>query len=225
MPKIHLALVRHGQSLWNEQGRFTGWTDIDLSRKGGEEARQAGRLLKKKGVDFDFAFCSVLKRSIRTLWIILDEMDLMWIPVTKSRLLNERHYGALQGQKKEKVIERYGKEQVQEWRRGFSEKPPKGRPGRLNPKIYGDLKTAPEGESLKDTLNRLTPLWEQSALPLIRRNKSILISAHGNSLRALTKRLETISDSAISSLNIPTGQPVLYTLNSTGRILSKETLK
>ena len=214
-------LIRHGQSLWNQQNRFTGWTDIDLSRQGREEARRAGILLKEKGLIFDCAFTSVLKRAIRTLWIILDEMDLMGIPVTKTWRLNERHYGALQGQNKTSIMKKYGKAQLQKWRRGFTTNPPELREEQtLNPRIYENF-TPPRSESLKDTQERLIPLWKEIVHPIILKKKSVLIAAHGNSLRALIKHLENISDNDISSLNIPTGQPLIYSLDSKGNIRQK----
>ena len=221
MSKIHLVLIRHGQSQWNQENLFTGWTDIDLSQKGREEAQRAGLLLKKKGLTFDCAYTSVLKRAIRTLWIILDEMDLMWIPVIKTWRLNERHYGALQGKNKKHIIEQYGEEQVKKWRRDFITKPPEIREQTLHPKIYKNL-TPPRGESLKDTQQRLLPFWKQTIQPMVQEKKSILISAHGNSLRALMKYLENIPDDEISSLDIPTGQPIIYSLNLKG-LISRET--
>ena len=221
MSKTHLVLIRHGQSQWNQKNLFTGWTDIDLNQKGQEEAQKAGLLLKEKGLTFDCAFTSVLKRAIRTLWIILDEMDLMWIPVIKTWRLNERHYGALQGKNKNHIMEQYGKDQLQKWRRDFSIKPPllEGKQV-FHPKIDKNL-TLPRGESLKDTQNRLLPFWKQTILPMIQEKKSVLIVAHGNSLRALIKHLENISDSKIPSLNIPTGKPIIYSLDSRGTILQK----
>ena len=221
MSANHLVLIRHGQSLWNQQNRFTGWTDIDLNQQGREEARQAGLLLKEKGLVFDCAFTSVLKRAIRTLWIILDEMDLMGIPVIKTWRLNERHYGALQGQNKDSIMEQYGKDQLQKWRRDFIIKLPELQEKQiLHPQIYKNL-TPPRSESLKDTQKRLLPVWKETIQPLILEKKSVLISAHGNSLRALIKHLENISDKNISSLNIPTGQPLIYSLDSKGSILRK----
>ena len=221
MSKTCLALVRHGQSLWNQKNLFTGWTDIDLSRKGREEARLAGRFLKEQGLVFDFAYSSVLKRAIRTLWIILDEMDLMWIPVTKTWRLNERHYGALQGRDKNQMREKYGEEQVQKWRRDWTLKPPAIRKRTLNPKIYKDL-TPPTGESLKDTQERLLPFWKQTVDPVIRNKKSVLISAHGNSLRALIKHIENISDDETASLNVSTGQPLIYFVSPETGALKKQ---
>ena len=208
-------LIRHGQSQWNQENLFTGWTDIDLNQKGREEARIAGLLLKEKGLTFDCAFTSVLKRAIRTLWIILDEMDLMWIPVIKTWRLNERHYGSLQGKNKNHIMEQYGKNQVQKWRRGFTTKPPEMREQTLHPKIYKNV-TPPAGESLKDTQERLLPVWKEAIQPKIQEKKSLLIAAHGNSLRALIKHLENIPNDEISSLDIPTGQPIIYSVNAKG---------
>lgn len=215
MSKIHLVLIRHGQSQWNQENLFTGWTDIDLSQKGQEEARTAGLLLKEKGLTFDCAFTSVLKRAIRTLWIILDEMNLMWIPVIKTWRLNERHYGALQGKNKKHIMEQYGKDQVQKWRRDFTTPLPEIREQTLHPKIYKNV-TPPLGESLKDTQDRLLPFWKEIIQPQIQEKKSLLIAAHGNSLRALVKHLENIPNDEISSLDIPTGQPIIYSVNPKG---------
>ena len=219
--KIHLVLIRHGQSQWNEKNLFTGWTDIDLSQKGREEAKKAGLFLKEKGLTFDCAFTSVLKRAIRTLWIILDEMDLMWIPVTKTWRLNERHYGALQGKNKNLIMEEYGKDQLQKWRRDFSTKPPPLENHQtLSPKIYKDL-TLPYGESLKDTQERFLPFWNRKIQPKLQEGSSVLITAHGNSLRALVKHLESVSDNEIAHLNIPTGEPLIYSVDSKGAIVKR----
>lgn len=222
MQKITLALVRHGQSQWNQKNLFTGWTDIDLSDKGVQEARKAGQLLKKKEIIFDKAFSSVLKRAIRTLWLILDEMDLMWVPVTKSWRLNERHYGDLQGKNKAQTRELYGEKQVKIWRRDFFTKPPDIKTQPALSAAYKEVKTLPKGESLKDTSERLIPFWKQEIRPEIKQGKSLLIAAHGNSLRALIKHLENIPDDKIHELNIPTGKPIIYTLNTKGDLLSKE---
>ena len=216
--KTHLVLIRHGQSQWNQKNLFTGWTDIDLSQKGKEEAKKAGLFLKEKGLTFDYAFTSVLKRAIRTLWIILDEMDLMWIPVTKSWKLNERHYGALQGKNKKLIMEEYGEDQLQKWRRDFSTKPPLLENNQApHLKIYKNL-TPPYGESLKDTQERLLPFWRQTIQPRLQEGNSVLIAAHGNSLRALVKHLESISDNEITQLNIPTGKPIIYSIDLKGTI-------
>ena len=214
-----LVLVRHGESVWNKEDRFTGWTDIDLSEKGIAEAKAAGKLLKENGYVFDVAFTSVLKRAIRTLWLIQDEMDLLWIPVTHAWQLNERHYGALQGLNKEEMTAKVGEKQVQIWRRSFDVQPPpleitdKRYPG-TEPK-YNELtkKELPLTESLKDTIARVVPYWEQVIAPTIKSGKRVIIAAHGNSLRAMVKYLDGISDAEIANLNIPTGIPLVYELD------------
>ncbi len=218
MKNIQLILLRHGESIWNKENRFTGWTDIDLSEKGIEETREAGKVLKKEGFTFDIAFTSVLKRAIRTLWITLDEMDLMWIPVYRSWRLNERHYGALQGLNKSEMAQKFGEEQVLIWRRSYDIRPPalekndKRYPG--NDPIYKDLdeKDIPLTECLKDTVARFVPYWQEVIAPTIQSGKKVLISAHGNSLRALVKYLDKVSDEEIVRLNIPTGIPFIYEL-------------
>ncbi len=214
-----LVLVRHGESLWNKENRFTGWVDIDLSPKGIEEARNAGRLLKEEGFSFDLAYTSVLKRAIRTLWIILDEMDLMWIPIVNSWRLNERHYGALQGLNKAEMAKIHGEEQVHIWRRSYDIRPPELReedpmfPGN-DPRYKGiDRSLLPKSECLKDTVERFLPLFKEEIAPAILEKKRIIISAHGNSLRALVKYLDNISDQDIMQLNIPTGIPLIYELD------------
>jgi 2,3-bisphosphoglycerate-dependent phosphoglycerate mutase len=214
-----IVLLRHGESDWNRENRFTGWTDVDLSEKGVEEAKQAGRILKKEGFVFDLAFTSVLKRAIRTLWIALAEMDLMWIPEIKSWRLNERHYGALQGLNKAETAAKFGEQQVLTWRRSYDIRPPaleksdERYPG-FDPR-YRDLSESelPLTECLKDTVERFLPYWHESIVPTIRDGKKIIIAAHGNSLRALVKYLDKISDSEIVGLNIPTGMPLVYELN------------
>lgn len=214
-----LVLVRHGESIWNKENRFTGWTDVDLSEKGIEEAREAGRLLLENGFEFDVAFTSVLKRAIRTLWIILDVMDQMWIPTYKSWRLNERHYGALQGLNKAEMAEKYGEEQVLLWRRSYDVRPPEL--DRNDPRWpgfdrrYKDVppEQLPVAESLKDTVERFLPYWHEVIAPTIREGKRVIISAHGNSLRALVKYLDNISDQDIVGLNIPTGIPLIYELD------------
>lgn len=219
MGATKLVLLRHGESIWNMENRFTGWTDVDLSERGKEEAKEAGRILKKEGYTFDIAFTSVLKRAIRTLWIVLDEMDLMWIPVQLSWRLNERHYGALQGLNKAEMAKKFGEEQVKIWRRSYDVQPPaltkddKRYPG-FDPR-YKDLdeKDLPLTESLKDTVNRFLPYWHEVIAPTIKSGKRVLISAHGNSLRALVKYLDNISDEDIVELNIPTGIPLVYELD------------
>ena len=214
-----LVLLRHGESTWNKENRFTGWTDVDLSEKGREEAREAGRLMRDGGYAFDLAYTSVLKRAIRTLWIALDEMDLMWIPVEKSWRLNERHYGALQGLNKAETAARHGDAQVKIWRRSYDIPPPPleasdpRHPSR-DPRYAGlpdsDL---PLTESLKDTVARFLPIWHDTIAPTIRTGTRVLIAAHGNSLRALVKYLDDVSEQEITELNIPTGIPLVYELD------------
>ena len=214
-----LVLLRHGESIWNKENRFTGWTDVDLSKNGIEEARSAGRVLKKEGFVFDVAYTSVLKRAIRTLWIVLDEMDLMWIPVYKCWRLNERHYGGLQGLSKSDVSAKYGEEQVLIWRRSYDIRPPALKktapqyPGR-DPR-YSALKKSeiPVAECLKDTMARFLPYWHKTIAPVVKSGRRVLIAAHGNSIRALVKYLDNISDKDIISLNIPTGLPLVYELD------------
>ncbi|MHB8771344.1 MAG: 2,3-diphosphoglycerate-dependent phosphoglycerate mutase [Syntrophales bacterium] len=216
---IRLVLLRHGESTWNRENRFTGWTDVDLTAQGVAEAHQAGTLLREGGYRFDRAYTSVLKRAIRTLWIALDEMDLMWIPVCRSWRLNERHYGALQGLNKKDTAEKYGMEQVHIWRRSYDIPPPalaesdERFPGR-DPR-YANLKPAelPRTESLKMTLDRVLPYWHRAIVPELRSGKELLIAAHGNSIRALVKYLDAIPDEVITELNIPTGIPLVYELD------------
>lgn len=213
-----LVLLRHGQSIWNLENRFTGWTDVDLSETGREEARKAGALLKKEGFTFDIAYTSVLKRAIRTLWIVLDEMDLMWIPVVRSWRLNERHYGDLQGLNKAETAKKFGEEQVKIWRRSYDIQPPalnkndNRYPGK-DPR-YSELKESelPLTECLKDTVERFVPYWKETIAPTVKSGKRVIIAAHGNSLRALVKYLDNISDEEIVELNIPTGIPLVYEL-------------
>ncbi len=213
---IKLVLLRHGESLWNSENRFTGWTDVDLSDKGMKEAQKAGRVLREKGYTFDLAFTSVLKRAVRTLWIALDELDLIWIPVKNSWRLNEKHYGALQGLNKSETAAKYGDDQVLIWRRSYDIPPPalnkkdERYPGR-DPR-YADLKAdqLPLAESLKDTYRRCLPYWHTSIAPAIKSGKRVIISAHGNSLRALVKYLDNVSNKDIVGLNIPTGIPLVY---------------
>lgn len=214
-----LVLLRHGQSDWNRENRFTGWTDVDLSTVGIEEARAAATLLRDHGFTFDVAFTSVLKRAIRTLWIVLDEMDLMWIPVQCSWRLNERHYGALQGLNKAETAAEHGEEQVRIWRRSYDVRPAALEasdsrfPG--HNRCYADLsdQELPRAECLKDTVNRFLPYWRDVILPTIREGKRVLIAAHGNSLRALVKHLDEVSDQDIVGLDIPTGVPLVYELD------------
>jgi len=214
-----LVLLRHGQSVWNLENRFTGWTDVDLSDRGMAEAHNAGRLLRGEGYRFDKAFTSVLKRAIRTLWIVMDEMDLMWIPVHRSWRLNERHYGVLQGLNKKATVEKYGYEQVQKWRRSYDIRPDAlkktdGRHPRLDPR-YALLKEAelPATECLKDTLHRVLPYWHEAVEPALKNGQKILIVAHGNSIRAIVKYLDHLSDDEIMGVNIPTGFPLVYELD------------
>ncbi len=214
-----VVLLRHGESTWNKENRFTGWTDVDLSEKGIQEATEAAKLLKEGGYTFDIAFTSVLKRGIRTLWIVLDEMDLMWIPIYRSWRLNERHYGALQGFFKAKMATEVGEEQVLIWRRSYDIPPPALKtsdpryPG--NEAKYADLSPdeIPLTECLKDTVARVLPYWHDVITPTIKSGKKILISAHGNSLRALVKYLDNIPDEEVVKLNIPTGVPLIYELD------------
>ncbi len=214
-----LVLLRHGESTWNKENRFTGWIDVDLSQQGVAEAREAGLVLAGDGYTFDLAYTSVLKRAIRTLWIVLDEMDLMWIPVRRSWRLNERHYGALQGLNKAETAERHGEAQVKIWRRSYDTPPPALDPSdechpRRDPR-YRDVPPdqLPLAESLKDTVARFMPYWEQTIAPDVRAGRRVLIAAHGNSLRALVKYLDSISDEEIVGLNIPTGIPLVYELD------------
>jgi 2,3-bisphosphoglycerate-dependent phosphoglycerate mutase len=216
---IKLVLLRHGESTWNLENRFTGWTDVDLTPNGMEEAHAAGRLLRDGGYTFDVAHTSLLKRAIRTLWIAMDEMDLMWIPVHRSWRLNERHYGALQGLNKAETAAQYGDEQVLVWRRSYATPPPPlapddpRHPG--HDRRYAGLSPAelPRAESLKDTVARFLPYWHESIVPDIRAGKRVVIAAHGNSLRALVKHLDGVSEEEIVGLNIPTGIPLVYELD------------
>ncbi len=214
-----LVLIRHGESTWNRDNRFTGWTDVDLSEKGVEEAHQGGRILAKEGYAFDIAFTSVLKRAIKTLWIVLEEMDLMWIPVHNSWRLNERHYGALQGLNKKETADRHGERQVQIWRRSYDIRPPALTPddprwsGR-DPRYAGlRPEEIPLTECLKDTVERFLPYWHETIAPAVRSGRRVVIVAHGNSLRALVKYLDRVPDDEIVGLNIPTGIPLVYELN------------
>lgn len=225
-----LVLIRHGESVWNQENRFTGWTDVDLSVKGRQEAHEAGELLKAEGFTFDITYTSVLKRAIRTLWIVLDEMDLLWLPIHNHWRLNERHYGALQGLNKAEMAEKFGEQQVKIWRRSYDVPPPAldkshpGYPGH-DPR-YRSLTEAelPLTECLKDTVNRFLPLWHETIAPVIRSGQRVLIVAHGNSLRALVKYLDNISDQDIPELNIPTGIPLVYELDDNLRPLGSRYL-
>jgi 2,3-bisphosphoglycerate-dependent phosphoglycerate mutase len=223
-----LVLCRHGQSTWNKQNLFTGWHDVDLTEQGLAEAKSAGQLLGELDFRFDLAYTSVLKRAIRTLWIILDELDLMWLPVERSWKLNERHYGALQGLNKAQTAEQHGADQVKIWRRSYDIPPPvleesDERHPCHDPR-YAGIDILPASESLKTTLERVQPYWEQTIAPQLKAGKNILISAHGNSLRALVKMLDGISDQDITEFNIPTGVPILYELDDNLTSLGREFL-
>jgi 2,3-bisphosphoglycerate-dependent phosphoglycerate mutase len=221
-----LVLLRHGESTWNKENRFTGWTDVDLSEKGRQEATEAGQALRAAGYTFDVAYTSVLKRAIRTLWSALDELDLMWIPVYRSWRLNERHYGALQGLNKAETAAKFGERQVKIWRRSYDIRPPELTPdderfpGR-DPRYLGLTKDElPLTECLKDTVARFLPLWHDTIAPAIRGGQKAIIAAHGNSLRALVKYLDDIPESEIVELNIPTGMPLVYELDDELRPLT-----
>jgi 2,3-bisphosphoglycerate-dependent phosphoglycerate mutase len=222
-----VVLVRHGESAWNKENRFTGWTDVDLSAKGLQEAAEGGAVLRKEGYTFDVAYTSVLKRAIRTLWIVLDQMDLMWIPVHRSWRLNERHYGALQGLNKSETAAKFGEAQVKIWRRSYDIPPPKltpederfpGRDPRYRSLTPEEL---PLTECLKDTVARFLPLWHETIAPAILSGQKVLIAAHGNSLRALVKYLDNISEGEIVELNIPTGRPLVYELDENLKPLNR----
>ncbi len=215
-----VVLLRHGESIWNKENRFTGWVDVDLSPKGLLEAQEAGRLLKQSGYTFDLAFSSLLKRAIRTLWIVQDELDLLWLPVVRSWRLNERHYGALQGLNKAETAAKHGEAQVKVWRRSYDIPPPPldkdhaqypGHDRRYAALAEADL---PVSECLKDTVERFLPYWHEAIAPAIRGGQRVVIAAHGNSLRALVKYLDGISDDDIVELNIPTGIPLVYELDA-----------
>ena len=221
-----LVLLRHGESIWNKENRFTGWTDVNLSERGTQEALQAGRLLKQEGFVFDIAYTSVLRRAVKTLWLVLEDMDLMWIPVEHSWRLNERHYGALQGLNKAETTEQYGEPQVKIWRRSYDTPPPALEmsdprwPGR-DPR-YADLsrEDVPLTESLKDTVARFLPFWHTVIVPALKAGRKPIIAAHGNSLRALVKYLDNVSEADITELNIPTGVPLVYELDDMLKPLS-----
>jgi len=215
-----LVLIRHGESEWNKSNLFTGWTDVDLTEKGRLEAKNAGKLLKKDGYTFDVAYTSVLKRAIRTLWMVLDEMDLMWIPVIRDWRLNERHYGALQGLNKAETAAKYGEDQVKIWRRSYNIQPPALDPADArfpghDPR-YANLQPEelPKSECLEDTVARFLPAWHEVIAPKILEGKKVVIVAHGNSLRALIKYLDNVSEEEIIALNVPTGVPLVYELDS-----------
>jgi len=212
-----IVLLRHGESLWNKENKFTGWHDVDLSEKGVQEAKDAGLLLKKEGFIFDIAFTSVLKRAIKTLWLSLEEMDQMWIPVKRSWRLNERHYGDLQGLNKSETTDKFGKDQVFIWRRSYDTPPPAldiSDPRHPSHDLrYSDIDNLPASEALLHCKNRVLPYWQEQIVPAIKSGQKVLIVAHGNSLRALVKHLDNISDNKISELNIPTGSPLVYELD------------
>jgi len=222
-----LVLLRHGESIWNQENRFTGWTDVDLTPKGLKEAEEAGRLLRENGFSFDIAYTSLLKRAIRTLWIALDEMDQMWTPIELNWRLNERHYGALQGLNKAETAKQYGDEQVLVWRRSYDIRPPsitindERYPGfdlRYRNMSSGDI---PLAESLKDTVARFLPYWNQSIAPQINAEKKVIIAAHGNSLRALVKYFDNLSEEEITGVNIPTGVPLVYKFDDNDKVVEK----
>ena len=223
-----LVLCRHGQSDWNLKNLFTGWTDVDLTEKGIQEGIDAGRALRDLDYEFDIAFTSVLKRAIRTLWIMLDELDRMWIPVVRDWRLNERHYGALQGLNKAETAAKYGDEQVHIWRRSYAEPPPPleadddRHPS--HDKRYDGIADLPSTESLATTLDRVLPCWQEIIVPELKAGKNVLIAAHGNSLRALVKMLDQVSEDEITQFNIPTGIPLLYELDDDLSPLSREFL-
>lgn len=222
-----LVLIRHGESDWNKENRFTGWTDVDLSEKGREEAKAAGQLLKEGGFHFDVTHVSVLKRAIRTLWIVLDEMDLLWLPVRHSWRLNERHYGALQGLNKSETAAKFGEDQVKIWRRSYDIPPPPLEP--TDPRYPGlDPRYAllssdelPLTECLKDTVARFMPLWHETLAPAISSGQRVLVAAHGNSIRAIVKYLDGVSEEEIIGVNIPTGIPLVYQLDATLKPISR----
>jgi len=218
-----LVLLRHGESTWNRENRFSGWTDVDLTDRGVTEAHDAARLLREADVRFDVSFTSVLKRAVRTLWIVLDDSDLMWIPVHRSWRLNERHYGALQGLGKSETAARLGQEQVHAWRRSYATRPPALEPGdprepAIDPK-YSDVRAdlLPLAESLADTIARVLPYWESAIAPELQAGRRVLLAAHGNSLRALVKHIDGLTDEEVSALNIPTGIPLVYHLDESLR--------
>ncbi len=216
---MKLTLLRHGESLWNRENRFSGWSDVDLSDYGRIEAQEAGKTLKSEGYQFDAAYTSVLKRAIRTLWIVLDELDQMWIPVERSWRLNERHYGALQGLNKAETAKRFGKDQVLLWRRSYDIKPPALEKTDERYPVHDlryqelDDRNLPFTECLRDTVERFLPYWHGSIVPTLKAGKRVIIVAHGNSLRALVKYLDNVSDKDIVGLNIPTGIPLIYDLD------------
>ncbi len=217
-----IILIRHGESIWNKKNIFTGWKDIELSKKGILEAKKAGILLKKNKITFDYAYTSLLKRAIHSLWEILYTLDLVWIKIIKNWRLNERHYGRLEGHNKKKIYKIYGKNKINEWRRSFNICPPKIKKNNIKYiKKNIKYKKIPNGESLKDTYNRVIPYWKNKILPKIKNNKKIIIVAHGNSLRSLIKYLDKISDKKIEKIELPTGIPLIYELNNNNNINKK----
>jgi 2,3-bisphosphoglycerate-dependent phosphoglycerate mutase len=222
-----IVLMRHGQSAWNASNRFTGWQDVDLTPKGEKEARAAGRYLRERGILFDIAYTSLLRRAIRTTWMTLDAMDQMWLPIEKDWRLNERHYGALEGLDKAEMVDRWGREQVFRWRRSYDVRPPALDPADprhpSNDPRYASVprEDLPAAESLEDTLRRVFPYWQEVILQRALRGECVLVVAHGNSLRALVKHLDGISDEAIPTVNIPTGIPILYRLNARGEAVER----
>lgn len=226
---MKLVLIRHGQSLWNLENRFTGWVDVDLSERGYEEAHLAGRLLKEQNIHFSSTHTSVLKRAIKTLHIVLEELDALWLPETKSWRLNERHYGGLQGLNKVDTAKKYGDEQVHVWRRSYDTLPPElgddaPYSQSQDPRYHAIRSLIPHTENLKVTLRRVMPYWEDVLAPALYDGKNLLVAAHGNSLRALTKHLEHISDEEIMNLEIPTGTPIIYTLDENLSVVDKKIL-
>ena len=228
--KYKLVLLRHGQSTWNLENRFTGWTDVDLTEQGREEARSAGRILREQGYTFDIAYTSVLRRAIKTLWIVLEEMELEWIPVVRAWQLNERHYGALQGLNKAETAKEYGEEQVKLWRRSYDVPPPAlNLDDERHPRFdrrYAGLKPEelPATESLKITLDRVLPFWHNVLAPDIKAGKRLLVVAHGNSLRSIVMHLDKLSEAEVLELNIPNGVPIVYEIDAEGRVVGKEEL-
>lgn len=226
-----LILLRHGESLWNQENRFTGWTDVDLSENGVQEAENAGRLLKANGLLVDIAYTSLLKRAIRTLWLALEQMDRLWIPVQKSWRLNERHYGALQGLNKAETAAKYGENQVHLWRRSYDIRPPALEPS--DPRYpghdprYQDLThdELPLTESLKDTIERTLPYWEQEIAPTVKRGKTVMVAAHGNTIRGIIKHLNNLDEEQLTQVEIPTGVPLIYTLDENLQPLNEAYLR
>ena len=222
---FELVMMRHGQSVWNEQNRFTGWVDVGLTERGIQEAKTAGQILKEKGYSFDKAYTSYLQRAIKTLWLALEEMDSCYLEVEKNWRLNERHYGSLQGLNKKETAAKFGEDQVKIWRRSFDTPPPLMESLMEDPRgVYKDVPESdlPKGEALKNTIDRVKPYWDEVLLPDIKAGKKLLVSAHGNSIRAIVQMLENLSQEDIMKVEIPTGVPLLYRLNADGSFHSKE---